>query len=79
MKIYTKKVDKGEFYFYNRISVEVSKVWCDSLYLDIQSINASKGDILFFPSHILHGVSPNKSENERRTVSINMRLIAPSE
>ena len=69
----------GEFYFYNRNSVEVSKVWCDSLYLDIKRINASKGDILFFPSHILHGVSPNKSENERRTVSINMRLIAPSE
>ena len=68
----------GEFYFYNRNSVEVSKVWRDSLYLDIKHINASKGDVLFFPSHILHGVSPNRSEFVRRTVSINMRLIPPS-
>ena len=32
------------------------------------------GDILFFPSHMLHGVTPHNLEKPRETISFNMKI-----
>ena len=37
-------------------------------------IEGKRGDILFFPSHMLHGVSPHKSDNPRITISGNISI-----
>ena len=37
-------------------------------------IEPDKGDILFFPSHMLHGVSPHKSDTPRVTISGNITI-----
>ena len=41
---------------------------------DTMGIEADKGDIVFFPSHMIHGVSPHKSDNPRITVSGNITI-----
>ena len=41
---------------------------------DSISIEPERGDILFFPSHMLHGVTPHKSDTPRITVSGNIKL-----
>ena len=41
---------------------------------DTMGIEAEKGDIVFFPSHMIHGVSPHKSDNPRITVSGNITI-----
>ena len=34
-----------------------------------------KGDILFFPSHILHGLSSHNSDVIRKTLSFNFDIL----
>ena len=41
---------------------------------DTMGIEPDKGDIVFFPSHMIHGVSPHKSDNPRITVSGNITI-----
>ena len=38
------------------------------------SIDAKKGDIVMFPSDIIHYVLPNKREEDRISISMNLRL-----
>ena len=40
----------------------------------LRSINAKKGDILIFPSDIMHFVMPNPREEDRVSISVNLRL-----
>ena len=37
-------------------------------------VQYNQGDILFFPSHILHGVSPHNSDIVRKTLSFNFDI-----
>tara|TARA_B100000287_G_scaffold365143_1_gene359728 strand:- start:6492 stop:7013 length:522 start_codon:yes stop_codon:yes gene_type:complete len=55
------------FYFVNR-NVNLSRVFNQP---DRQMISAERGDILFFPAHMLHGVTPNRSDDIRKTFSCN--------
>ena len=41
---------------------------------DYVSINAKKGDILMFPADIYHYVMPNPREEDRISISMNLRL-----
>ena len=67
--------DAGNFYFYNRHSSEVPVLWrrlnthWPSLYVEQKA-----GDILFFPSYMLHGVSLHKIRKPRTTISFNMKI-----
>ena len=69
--------DFSNFYFYNRNSVEITNSWRKILYPKGYNItiNPKKGDFLFFPSHILHGVTPHKSHKKRRTISFNFKFL----
>ena len=33
------------------------------------------GDIIFFPSYMLHGVTPHRMEEPRTTIAFNLRFI----
>ena len=68
--------DDARFYFYNESSRVCSDIWGDlsSMCPDTMKIEPEKGDILFFPSHMLHGVSPHKSDKPRITVSGNITI-----
>ena len=69
----------GKFYFYNRHICEISPPWRKILkqnryYFDVYEPIYKKGDILFFPSEMLHGVYPHKSGNSRQTISFNIGM-----
>ena len=68
--------DDARFYFVNERTRVSSDIWGDlsSMCPDTMGIEAEKGDIVFFPSHMLHGVSPHKSDNPRITVSGNITI-----
>ena len=38
------------------------------------SLNTKKGDVLIFPSDVVHFVMPNKREEDRLSISMNLRL-----
>ena len=68
--------DDARFYFVNERTRVCSDIWGDlsSMCPDTMGIEPDKGDIVFFPSHMLHGVSPHKSDNPRITVSGNITI-----
>ena len=68
--------DDARFYFVNERTRVSSPIWGDlsSMCPDTMGIEPDKGDILFFPSHMIHGVSPHKSDNPRITVSGNITI-----
>ena len=67
--------DGDEFYFYDRNSSQLTpsiKRLVD--YSNAHGIKAKAGDILFFPSHMLHGVSPHRLDTPRTTISGNISV-----
>ena len=68
--------DDARFYFVNERTRLTAELWGDvsGLMPDSLPIEGEKGDIVFFPSHMLHGVSPHKSDNPRITVSGNITI-----
>ena len=66
----------AKFYFLNERNRVTSTTWLslsegmeDSIYVE-----PKKGDILFFPSHMIHGVTPHQSDIPRITISGNNSL-----
>ena len=66
----------AKFYFLNERNRVTSTTWLslsegmeDSIYIE-----PKKGDILFFPSHMIHGVTPHQSDIPRITISGNISL-----
>ena len=68
--------DDARFYFVNERTRLTAELWGDvsGLMPDSLPIKGEKGDIVFFNSHMLHGVSPHKSDNPRVTVSGNITI-----
>ena len=66
----------AKFYFVNERTRLTSESWGDvsALMSDSLPIEGKKGDIVFFPSHMLHGVSPHQSDNPRVTISGNISI-----
>ena len=66
--------DGSKFFFYNRHSSELSLSWLEYL-PDVHPTNYyidyKRGDAIFFPSYMLHGVSCHRSDNRRRTIAFN--------
>ena len=69
-------IDDATFYFCNEKNRVTSTNWIDMSkgMPDDLIIEPKRGDILFFPSHMLHGVSPHKSDNPRVTISGNISI-----
>jgi len=66
--------DGGRFYFKDRHQYELGP-WAQLFNVDIHYVQYKKGDILFFPSYMVHGVTPYKSKSKtRQTISINYSL-----
>ena len=70
--------DTSKFYFFNRHNVELT-VWKESVnhngtLSNKWYPNIKAGDILLFPSHVLHGVSPHNLSKTRTTISFNLRF-----
>lgn len=65
----------SNFYFwnknYNDSSSNVNKIMN---FGRMNTINTKPGDILFFPSHLFHGVTPHNSDTVRKTLSFNFSL-----
>ena len=67
----------GEFYFYNRNSSELTPNWYLNILRDpsYHHVKYKKGDIIFFPSHMLHGVTPYMSDTKRITFALNFEIV----
>ena len=69
----------GEFYFYNRNHIQWSFNWRTLMELSDRFVpTIREGDIMFFPGHMLHGVSPHRSDKVRRTLSFNLDITFPN-
>ena len=66
----------GQFYFYDRMSIEMPEAvkqlvdYESCFYPEIKS-----GQFIVFPSTMLHGVTPHKSKEIRKTFALNLNLI----
>ena len=66
------KENDAKFYFVNERNRLTPSTWMDlawSKMPDDIHISTKRGEILFFPSHMLHGVSPHLSDEPRITIS----------
>ena len=71
------KENDAKFYFVNERNRVTPSTWMDlawSKMPDDIHISTKRGEILFFPSHMLHGVSPHLSDEPRITISGNISL-----
>ena len=67
----------SQFYFYNKYRSELSTSWLKlfnttGFQYRNAAIRPKAGDVLLFPSYLLHGVTPHKLDNPRQTVSFNL-------
>ena len=45
-------------------------------YDNTHHVDYEAGEVIFFPGHMLHGVTPHKSDEVRKTFSVNFNLAA---
>ena len=70
--------DTSKFYFFNRHNTELSlwrEILNDERLYNRWFPNIKAGDIIFFPSYMLHGVTPHKLRKPRTTISFNLKFI----
>ena len=67
------KEGDAKFYFHHRHQSEISKEWID-LFLGRNNyfVEGKRGQVLLFPSWMMHGVAIHKSDNIRKTVAFNL-------
>lgn len=80
--------DFAKFYFYDRMSVlnnnfwrsllpklaQRNSKWCSDIVCSDWIVPEVKaGDIIFFPGHIMHGVTPHQSDIVRKTLAVNFK------
>ena len=66
-------------YFYNKFFAELPTSWLkivdqNDLTSNSFAINPKAGDIILFPSYMLHGVTMHKINQKRTTVAFNLSL-----
>jgi len=68
--------DFSKFYFYDRFHYRNTKIMKKEFTLnDVFYPELEQGDIIIFPAHMLHGVSPHKNDTIRKTISFNFNII----
>ena len=66
----------GSFYFFDRDSNSLPRSWDKIMNIPSSHYpNIQSGEIIFFPSDMLHGVTPHKSDEIRKTLSCNFNFI----
>jgi hypothetical protein len=72
----------SDFYFFDVNHSHINHLWTE-IYRSstVFKLHAEAGDILFFPTHLFHNVSPHKSDIIRKTFSANIMVteIKPME
>ena len=65
----------SSFYFNDRYSIGMSKAVAKIInFKPSYTVQLNAGDIMFFPSYMMHGVSPHKSDVIRKTLSFNFDI-----
>ena len=65
----------SELFFSDRNSIGFSYKYEQLIsYNSIFNLKYKKGDIVFFPSHLLHGVTAHESDEIRKTMSVNISI-----
>ena len=65
----------SKLFFFDRNSCNFSSKYEELIsYTNTCNLKYKKGDIAFFPSHLLHGVSPHGSDMIRKTMSANITI-----
>ena len=71
-------IDFAKFYFIDRHCNDFSDAWIRKVFptelRDTHFLEVEEGDLLIFPSHLLHGVSVHKSDTVRKTFAFNMNI-----
>ena len=68
-------IDFGKFFFVDRHSCNFSEEYEDLIsYTNHHQPSVKRGDIIFFSSHLLHGVSSHENDEIRKTLSVNFKL-----
>ena len=68
----------GQLYFVDRDYAIITEGWKRVMNMGDRLIpSVEQGDIIFFPGHLLHGVSTHKSNTIRKTISGNFRFNVP--
>lgn len=66
--------DFSKFYFYDR-NTDVPFIWTKIADLKLRHfVEYERGDIIFFPAHMLHGVSKHNSDVVRKSFSCNFKM-----
>ena len=70
------KPDFGSLYFSDRDSNSLPRGWDKIINIPSSCFpDVKTGDIIFFPSDMLHGVTPHKSDEARKTLACNFDFI----
>tara|TARA_B100001769_G_C21832491_1_gene452080 strand:- start:98 stop:658 length:561 start_codon:yes stop_codon:yes gene_type:complete len=65
----------SELFFSDRNSINFSYQYEKLIsYVNSFNLKYKKGDIVFFPSHLLHGVTAHESDVIRKTMSVNLSI-----
>tara|TARA_B100001063_G_C16447569_1_gene396686 strand:+ start:39 stop:599 length:561 start_codon:yes stop_codon:yes gene_type:complete len=64
----------SKFFFADRHDSEITEFWKINYSYDSIDIEYERGEILFFPSYMLHGVTQHKHELTRKIVSFNLKF-----
>ncbi len=68
-------VDFSELFFYDRNATDFSDNFEELISFESTvNISYKRGDIIFFPSHTLHGVTSHQSNEIRKTLSVNLKI-----
>ena len=68
-------VDFSELFFYDRNATNFSDNFEELISFESTvNISYKRGDIIFFPSHTLHGVTSHQSNEIRKTLSVNLKI-----
>ncbi len=67
----------SEFFFYNRHGRDLNDAWRDSSKFSLHttwSPEITAGQIIFFPGHMLHGVTQHDNDTIRKTLACNFTI-----
>ena len=68
-------INFSELFFYDRNANNFSDNFEELIsYESTTNIPYKKGDIIFFPSHTLHGVTSHQNDEIRKTLSVNFKI-----
>tara|TARA_B100000287_G_C20372321_1_gene678203 strand:- start:89 stop:643 length:555 start_codon:yes stop_codon:yes gene_type:complete len=69
------KEGQSKFYFSNRHSCEPTSIWGKIINTNSWYMYPERGSLIFFPSHMLHGVTPHNLNEERKTIALNFDIV----